>query len=303
MLNKFTLAFAFALVLLVICTTAAQAATTVYNNIPATIPLSTFSQGAEAYAFTELGDGFTLAHAGGTLNTISVVLSSWACQSGSWSGGPSSGNACVTSNPNTTYQMPMTVNVYAVTTGTSWQGVSEPSPGTLLATATQMFFMPYRPSSDFDHCPATAAQSSGGYYQWYNAATQTCQDGIDFAISFDLSSQNVTLPAQVIVTFSYNTTDYGPMPIGTGAACYGTPAGCFYDSLNITGGANEDAFPGPIPAPTVGSLINIKGIYVRFPNPSSVACGKPHLPANSLAMDGSQGCYTGNHPMITVTTK
>lgn len=276
----------------------------VYNNIPYRLPLNVFSQGAEAYNFTELGDGLTLAgKAGGTLNTVTVIMQSWACQTGNWQSGPGP-NACFTP-PGATYTMPVTVNVYSVnSSGTSLEGVTPaPAPLTLLATATESFNMPYRPSSNFVDCPASASEASGGYYQWYNANTQTCQDGIDFPITFDLSPQGVKLPSEIIVTFAYNTSDYGPSPLGDSTACHSTPAGCFYDSLNISGAAGVAAFPGAVLAPNVGSVLNVNGIFAEFPNADAALCGTGTLPANTLALDASPGCYTGNHPMIEVTAK
>jgi hypothetical protein len=200
--------------------------------------------------------------------------------------------------------MPVTVSVYSVnSSGTSLEGVSpSPAPETLLATATESFNMPYRPSSNFTDCPATASVS-GGYYEWYNAQTQTCQDGIDFAITFDLSSKNVKLPSEIIVAFSYNTSDYGAVPYGDGTSCHATIQGCFYDSLNISGGFGAAAYPGPIVAPSVGSVLNVNGIFTEFPVADKAQCGTGTAAKNTLALDASPGCYTGNHPMIQVTTK
>ena len=77
-----TLLVIFGLTLLVIgaCSSAnAQVLTgipepAVYTNIPNSVPLNLFSQGPEAYGYTEPGDGFTLAEKG-TLYTVTVVLS------------------------------------------------------------------------------------------------------------------------------------------------------------------------------------------------------------------------------------
>jgi hypothetical protein len=270
---------------------------TVYNNIPSTVPLNVFSQGAQAYAFVESGDGFKLAAGSGSLGTVTVIMQSWACQSGNWQNGPGP-NACVTT-PGATYPVPVTVNVYSVVPGTSLEGAAAPAPGMLLATATKSFNMPYRPSSNFVDCPASASESSG-YYEWYNATTQTCQDGIDFPITFDLTSQGVWLPSQIIVTFSYNTTNYGPHPYGT-LACDSTTQGCFYDSLNISGGAGAATFPGAVLAPSTGSVLNVNGIFTKFASANTALCGTGTLPADTLALDASPGCYTGNHPMIEVT--
>lgn len=295
----------FALVLLCIGTAAAgnnnnNNESTVYSNIPNPVPLNVFSTGAQAYSFVQFGDGFNLAgKVGGTLDQVTVVMQSWACESGGAFNGPGP-TACV-STTNATYPVPVTVYIYSVTSsGTSLEGTAAPAPLTLIGTATQTFNMPYRPSSDFVNCPASASVS-GGYYEWYDANTQTCQDGIDFPITFNLASLKLKLPSEIIVTFSYNTTSYGPSPLGTGTACFSSASGCFYDSLNVTGGALAAAYPGPVFAPSVGSVLDVSGIYTSFANANTAFCGAGTLPAATLALDASPGCYTGNHPMIEVT--
>ena len=43
----------------------------------------------------------------------------------------------------------------------------------------------------------------------------------------------MTLPDTVVYGIVYNTSHFGPVPLGEGTACYATAAGCPYDSLNI----------------------------------------------------------------------
>ncbi len=73
--------------------------------------------------------------------------------------------------------------------------------------------------------------TAGNAGKWYDGTA--CVNGKAANITFDFSSQNLTLPDTVVYGISYNTTSYGPSPIGTGASCYSTAAGCPYDSLNI----------------------------------------------------------------------
>jgi hypothetical protein len=79
--------------------------------------------------------------------------------------------------------------------------------------------------------------------------------------------------------------------------------GCFYDALNISGAANSAVYPGTVSAPTVGSVLNVNGVFTRFPGANNALCGTGTLSANTLALDASPGCYTGNHPMISVTAE
>jgi hypothetical protein len=43
----------------------------------------------------------------------------------------------------------------------------------------------------------------------------------------------VSLPDTVVYGIAYNTSHYGPNPIGEADACYTSSGGCPYDSLNI----------------------------------------------------------------------
>ena len=69
-------------------------------------------------------------------------------------------------------------------------------------------------------------------------------------------ADKVALPANVIWTVEYNTSHYGPAPIGQNTACYGTSGGCGYDSLNI--GLNS--FPG---APFSGTDVNEDQVFIN----------------------------------------
>lgn len=215
-------AFLVATVLLGLFFTANTAeAAIAYNSIPATAsaPDNVASEGPEAYAFVQLGDGLNLVltppH--NRLTSVTVVMSSWACQNGNWY----TAGTCVTT-PGAAYTMPITLNIYSVVPGTSLEGNPAPgTAGTLIRSVTQPFTLPYRPSSDSTNCDGTA---------WYDSVKRICNHGVAVSITFNLSSSQVVLPSQIIVTVAYNTTHYGPNPIGQGATCFGTPAGCFYDS-------------------------------------------------------------------------
>ncbi|MFZ0685295.1 MAG: hypothetical protein WAM89_07095 [Terriglobales bacterium] len=260
----------------------AEAQTIAYNSIPsaATAPDNVASEGPEAYAFVQLGDGLNLVlpppH--DRLTSVTVVMSSWACQNGNWY----TPGTCVTT-PGATYTMPITLNVYSVVSGTSLEGNPAPSPGTLLRSVTQPFTLPYRPSSDSINCDGTA---------WYDAGKRICNHGVAVPITFNLSSSQLVLPSQIIVTVAYNTTHYGPNPVGEGAACFGTPAGCFYDSLNISTDDNGGNYKA------AGSPLDVTGIFVENTYASS-ACNSNGT-TGVLGDDAAPGCWTNYHPQIKV---
>lgn len=195
----------FAMALIV--TAGAAQGQVIYDSTVSPLPGNLPSVGVEAYAFNELGDAVTFAGTARNLRAVTVTMSSWPCESGSRF------NNCVTT-PGSTFSIPITLNIYKA---------GSPTPGTLIATKTQTFAIPFRPSSD--------PSCTGG--RWKEAASGTCFNGLANNITFDLSSLNAVLPNSAVYGISYNTTSYGPAPIGQSAACFNTPTGCPYDSLNI----------------------------------------------------------------------
>lgn len=241
----------------------------VYNSIPKSLPGNVASEGPEAYGFRELGDGMTLAGApGARIQQVNVVLSSWACVSGTWYDGN-----CSTPG-GSKFSQAITLNVYSVV----WNA-TVPSVGPLLATTTETFQIPYRPSSTPAQC--------GGSTRWYNSKDKTCYNGLAVPIQFNLSNLQIELPSQVIVGISYNTSHYGPSPIGT-SACSATTAGCPYDSLNI--GTDGDGGVG---------VVDTNGIFVNYTIPNTSCSGTaPPTVLGTLAIDTP--CWTGYHPLIEI---
>lgn len=180
-----------------------------FDSVPAAFPPNMPSYGFEANSIASLGDKVTLA-AGlpRVLRGVTVAMSSWACESGDWTG------TC-TSAPNATFQHPVTIRL-------------RDAGGTLLATKTQTFTMPYRPSAD-----ASCANPK----QW-KASNGNCYNGFAFKLDFDLSDLDVTLPDTVIYEVAYNTQHYGAAPMGVTGP---------YDSLNV------GAYDTHAVSPTVGS--------------------------------------------------
>lgn len=184
----------------------------IYDSTVSPLPGNLPSEGFEAFGLNEFGDGITFAGTSRNLVNVTVTLSSFACQSGNWF----SGN-CVTT-PGATFSIPITLNIY---------NAGNPVPGSQIATVTQTITVPYRPSADNVNCTGTNAG------KWYDATSGQCFNGLAANVSFDFTSLSVVLPNSVVYGLVYNTTHYGPNPIGESAACVGTAAGCPYDALNI----------------------------------------------------------------------
>lgn len=213
---------AFLFVALFSATQAFAQGVTVYNNIPTPLPGNLASLGFEATSTSEFGDRVKFSTGtGGDLLTATVTMSSWGCESGTWSQ-----ENCVTT-PGATFSHPITLNIYEVGVGNE--------PGDLIGSVTQTFNIPYRPSTDPD-CANGAWQDGSG----------DCWNGLATNITFDLSSLP-NVPNEVIFGIAYNTTHRGYAPIGEAASCFSEPGGCGYDSLNVgttdenpTVGANSD---------------------------------------------------------------
>jgi hypothetical protein len=196
---------------------------TVYDSTVSPLPGNMVSLGYEATQTSEFGNQVTLGGAANELNNVVVTMSSWGCQTGSPSNGFGNANSCVTT-PGATFSEPITLNVYNV-------GANN-AVGSLLATDTQTFAIPFRPSSSDPSDPTnSAAGCTGG--QWYDSTDNSCYSGLANNITFNLAAQNVVLPNNVIYGIAYNTSDYGAVPYTHATACAATVAGCGYDSLNV----------------------------------------------------------------------
>jgi hypothetical protein len=181
---------------------------TVYNAIPSKLAGSVPSEGFECCQTSEFGDEVGLGGTARTLQSMSVVLVSWGCESGRWNLGD-----CATT-PGATFTVPLTFTIYADNGGVA---------GDVLARQTQTVNVLYRPS----------ASPTCGDGRWYNTKDHTCYNGFAQTITMTWSGVGVTLPEQVMWSAAYNTTHAGYSPIGESAACFTSSGGCGYDSLNV----------------------------------------------------------------------
>jgi hypothetical protein len=157
---------------------ATAGAEVVYNNVPSPLPGNFASIGLAATSSTEFGGEIELAGTARSQPTITVVMSSWACQSGGWNT-----SNCMTPKPNRTFKVPVTIRVYNV-------GELEEGP---IAERTKTFKMKYRPSEDAVHC-------TPGH--WYDATTAECFHGLAFPIAITLTKLK-KMPKRSVITVAY----------------------------------------------------------------------------------------------------
>jgi hypothetical protein len=232
---------------------AGASSATIYNNIPSPQPPNVPSVGFEATSTSEFGGQVGLAGSERTNPTVTVLMSSWACQSGGWTSG-------CTTTPGATFTHDITLNVYNV-------GSSD-SVGSLITTKTENFTMPYRPSSD----------NCGGDPTAWTASDNSCNHGLAFPISFDLTG--TTLPDHVILGVAYNTSHYGANPIGTSGP---------YDSLNV----------GTSGAPTVGTALPTANDAYQNSSWNGAYCDNGSGGTGTFRLDA--GCWTGFLPAFKIT--
>jgi hypothetical protein len=191
---------------------AAQPNPVLYNSIPNPLPGNLPSVGFQANQTSEFGNAITLVrpNAPKRLKQFTVTLSSWACQAGSATDG-----TCV-STKGSTFSEPVTLNLYNASP-------DDINPGSLIATQTQTFNIPYRPT-------ARPQCGNGGW-------GAQCNHGKATNIVFKFGAPNVVLPQSLVYGIAYSTSDYGPAPYGDQQACNtagpGGSDGCPYDSLNV----------------------------------------------------------------------
>ena len=252
----------------------------IYNSIPKKLPGNEFSVAFEGAGVSEFGDIIAFKPGNrGNLVSVKVILSSWACQIGN----ASSGN-CVTHPGRAIFTHPITLNIYKVSSQSLMPGGP---PGTLLATITQKFNIPYRPSAD-SRCTGTNAG------KWYDSQDKACYNGIATPIVFDQVNPPTTLPDTVIFGIAYNTSLYGSTPIGKSPSCYSTLAGCPYDSLNVSAEGNGGL---------TGKVLDQNGIFLNI-SYSDPKCPIPVLGQFRLDTSSVYGCsWLDYHPQIQFIDK
>src|SRR5262249_812888 len=174
----------------------ASLSTVAYNSIPGPLPPNLPSLGYQANQTAEFGDLIQFTGTSLAVTHVTLVMSDWALAS-DW---PSF-------NTGPTGNHPITLNLYNVN-----NSGPNPAPGTLIATRTNTFPIPWRPVAD-PTCPGGTA---------WRAGDLNCYNGLAFTITFDFTG--TTVPSQIIYGVSYNTLTWGYNPIGVDGP---------YESLNF----------------------------------------------------------------------
>jgi hypothetical protein len=209
---------------------AASASEVIYNNIPSPFPTSTPSVGFEANQIAEFGGAVKFGETARKNPSVSVVMVSFACETGTWNN-----FNCKTFGGK--FEEPITISVYDLGPGNTI--------GPKIAAGSKTFKIPYRPSANTTKCTGAV---TGDFF-----AKGECFGSK--AVKITLPLKVAKLPEEAIVTVAYNTSDYGAKPQRP-QPCNSEPQGCPYDALNV---GVEDGFttpagtppnPGSFPLPT-----------------------------------------------------
>jgi hypothetical protein len=239
-----------------------------YDSIPTPLPGNVVSMAFEATSTSEFGDIIEFQSGPPlVLQSVDVVMSSWGCQAGHWYSGD-----CVTT-PGATFSHPITLTIYEVD-----DSGSPPVTGDEVATKTQTFTIPYRPSAD-------SSCTGGDAGKWRSSADGTCYNGIASTITFDFSLTTAALPDKVIFGIAFNTSHYGASSIGE-TPCNISSGGCPYDSLNVGAEATT---------PSVGTDLDEDGVFLNSSWPGAYCDGGT---AGSFRLDHGPGCWTGFNPLV-----
>jgi len=171
----------------------AFAGSLLYDSIPDPLPPNVPSLGYRATQTAEFGDliQFDPGTSRGLLS-VTALMSDWAM-------------ASTYGSPDPGWYHPLTLNLYNVDNSSG-----TPQPGSLIASVTQTFFIPWRP------------EPSPGCGTAWRAADGNCYNGMAFGVTFNLN--NLLVPDQLIYGIAFNTNTWGYKPIGAPGP---------YESLNF----------------------------------------------------------------------
>jgi hypothetical protein len=252
------------------------ALTVIYKSTLKPLPANLPSVGPEAYSFNEFGDEITFAPSTPrNVKKVVVTLSSWGCETGHWNT-----SDCATT-PGDTFAVPITFNIYHVTS-------TAPSPtpvlaGSLIATVTQTFNVPFRPSAN----PVCTGADAG---KWFKNG-QGCFNGLATNVTFKFPFKNVD-PDSVVYGIAYNSTHYGYSPIGESAPCFTSSGGCPYDALNIA----------LAPAVTVGSKPYADTVFQNAAYGADYCDGTPLVGTFNLDSP-TNACWAGYVPAVQFSAR
>lgn len=244
---------------------AAPPAVVVYDSIGSTVPGNVVSQPFQAQQTSQFGDRVVLAAEPRNLTSVTILMSSWGCESGSWNLGD-----CLTTTA-ATFSHPLTLTIYNAPL--AGLGV-----GTEIISSTQTFDIPFRPSA--------SPGCTGG--RWSDGTT--CYNGFATPVKFTFDG-TVVLPNDVIWGISFNTSGYGASPLGYATTCVAAPEGCGYDALNV--GLSEAI------EPVVGTDLDPNGVYWDT-DTAGYYCDSGTEGVGTFRSDAP--CWPGFRPMASIET-
>ena len=240
----------------------------VFNSLPAQLPGNVPSVGFEATQTDEFGDQIRLAPGGQKLKKVTVAMSSWACEAGTWSTAD-----CVTTQ-GATFNESIKLTLYKA------NNVDPTLPGAEIATRKRTFAIPFRPSADAANCEDPN--------KWYSSEDDACYNAKAVKIAFEFSG--LKIPKQLIYGISYNTSTSGNSPHGTARSCYVTTQGCPDDSLNVGAGAG---------LPALGFDVYADGVFVD--QETVVDCTTSSNVADTFSLDACD--WAGFNPLVRFQVK
>ena len=123
----------------------------VYDSVGSSVSGNVPSLAFQATQTSEFGDRVVLASGPRYLRSITVMMSSWGCESGHWNLG-----SCITT-PGATFNHDLTLSIYEPGVGLAV--------GSVIVSSTQNFDIPFRPSADNLNCTGPNAG------KWYDGTT------------------------------------------------------------------------------------------------------------------------------------
>ena len=138
----------------------------VFNSLPAQLPGNVPSVGFEATQTDEFGDQIRLAPGGQKLKKVTVAMSSWACEAGTWTA------ACDTTQ-GATFNESIKLTLYKA------NNADPDLPGAVIGSRKRTFAIPFRPSADPVNCANPA--------QWYSSEDDACYNAKAAKIVFEFS--------------------------------------------------------------------------------------------------------------------
>ncbi len=174
-------------------------ASPLYDSLNSPAPPDTWGLSFGGTNTAEFGNEITPVSTASPLSSVVVALDSQACENSTGTNANGDPLGCVT-NPGAIFPLSITMYLY-----------NAASPvGAPIASDTQSFNTPYRPSADASKC-ATGNNWSGypnDGTQWYDSSAANCYYGITYDAVFN-NWGGLVLPSNVVYGIKYNATS-GP---------------------------------------------------------------------------------------------